>query len=145
MPAKSKSQQRLFGMVDAYQKGELDNASKEVKDIAKDISHKDARDFAKTKHKGLPNKVKKTKNESIRISADRLDEMIKESIKKYLKESTNNSKVMNAWFEIQENMGCEQMNEAIFKALGHDTIVKLVRMFIRDYEIPISIDIDEIF
>ena len=37
MPAKSKEQQRLFGMVHAYQKGELKDASKEVKDIAKSI------------------------------------------------------------------------------------------------------------
>ena len=61
MPAKSKSQQRLFGMVHAYQKGELDNPSKEIKDIAKSISKKDAEDFAETKHKGLPNRVKKTR------------------------------------------------------------------------------------
>ena len=89
MPAKSKSQQRLFGMVDAYQKGELDNASEEVKDIAKEISHKDARKFAKTKHKGLLNKVKPKKktNESIRISSEGLHAIIAESIIKVLKES----------------------------------------------------------
>jgi len=62
MPAKSKSQQRLFGMVHAYQKGELKNPSSEIKSIAKSISKKDAEDFAETKHKGLPNKVKKKKN-----------------------------------------------------------------------------------
>lgn len=90
MPAKSKSQQRLFGMVDAYQKGELDNASKEVKDIAKSISHKDARKFAKTKHKGLPNRVKKGKkkvNEStLRLSEGELCFLIKESVNRLLKE-----------------------------------------------------------
>jgi len=87
MPAKSKSQQRLFGMVHAYQKGELKNPSKEVKDIASSISDKDAEDFAETKHKGLPNKVKKDKkNENVvRISEDTLFEMIAESIKRNLK------------------------------------------------------------
>ena len=56
MPAKSKSQQRFFGMVRAAQKGELENPSSEVADVADDISVKDAKKFAKTKHKGLPEK-----------------------------------------------------------------------------------------
>ena len=56
MPAKSKSQQRFFGMVRAAQKGELKNPSSEVADVADDISVKDAKKFAKTKHKGLPEK-----------------------------------------------------------------------------------------
>jgi len=56
--AKSKAQQRFFGMVRAAQKGEMKNPSKEVLDVADDISVKDAKDFAKTKHKGLPVKVK---------------------------------------------------------------------------------------
>ena len=56
MPAVSKKQQRFFGMVRAAQKGEMDNPSKEVLDVADDISMKDAKKFAKTKHKGLPEK-----------------------------------------------------------------------------------------
>lgn len=60
MSSKSRSQQRLFGMVHACQKrGEC--ASDQITKIAKSISKKDAEDFAKTKHKGLPNKVKKKK------------------------------------------------------------------------------------
>lgn len=54
MPAKSKSQQRLFGMVHAYQKGRLKHAPASVKRIAKHISEEDAEHFAKTRHKGLP-------------------------------------------------------------------------------------------
>lgn len=60
MPSKSKSQQRLFGMVHAYKKGELDTSSinstllKKIKKIAGGIKDKSAKDFAKTKHKGLP-------------------------------------------------------------------------------------------
>ena len=53
MPAKSKSQQRFFGMVRAAQKGE-GAASPEVAKVADEISDKDAKKFAKTKHKGLP-------------------------------------------------------------------------------------------
>ena len=58
MPAKSKSQQRLFGMVHACQKyGKY--ASPEVSKVADSIKDKDATDFAKTKHEGLPEKKKK--------------------------------------------------------------------------------------
>lgn len=56
MPAKSKSQQRLFGMVHAYQKGKLKDAPESVKEIARSISDEDAEHFAKTKHRGLPEK-----------------------------------------------------------------------------------------
>ena len=45
-------------MVRAAQKGEMKNPSAEVLDVADDISVKDAKKFAKTKHKGLPEKIK---------------------------------------------------------------------------------------
>ena len=54
----SKKQQRFFGMVRAAQKGEMKNPSPEVAKVAGDISKKDAKKFAKTKHKGLPEKKK---------------------------------------------------------------------------------------
>ena len=56
--AVSIKQQRFFGMVRAAQKGEMKNPSSEVKKVAGEISKKDAKDFAKTKHKGLPQKKK---------------------------------------------------------------------------------------
>jgi len=56
MPAVSRKQQKLFGMVHACQKtGKC--ASPEVKKIAGSIDYKDADKFASTKHKGLPEKV----------------------------------------------------------------------------------------
>ena len=57
--AKSKSQQQLFGMVNAVQKGEMDAPSEKIASMAKSIDPKDVDDFAKTKHKGLPDKVEK--------------------------------------------------------------------------------------
>lgn len=57
MPAVSKAQQRFMGMVYAAKKGKMDNPSPEVKKAAASIKKKDAKDFAGTKHKGLPNKV----------------------------------------------------------------------------------------
>ena len=45
-------------MVRAAHKGELENPSQEVVDVANNISVKDAKDFASTKHKGLPKRKK---------------------------------------------------------------------------------------
>ena len=56
--AVSKSQQKFMGMVHAAQKGEK-AASPQVAKVAKSMGKKDAKDFAKTKHKGLPEKIKK--------------------------------------------------------------------------------------
>ena len=56
--AVSKKQQRFFGMVRAAHKGELENPSSEIVKVADNISVKDAKDFASTKHKGLPEKKK---------------------------------------------------------------------------------------
>jgi hypothetical protein len=60
--AVSKKQQRFMGMVHAAQKGEKP-ASKEVGKVAKSMGKKDAKDFAATKHKGLPEKAKAKKKE----------------------------------------------------------------------------------
>ena len=64
MPAKSKKQQRFMGMVHAYQKGELKDASPKIKKAAKNIEPESATHFAETKHKGLPEKVRKKKKKS---------------------------------------------------------------------------------
>lgn len=61
IPSHSKKQQRLFGMVRKCQKTG-DCASDQVKDMAGKIKEKDVEDFAKTKHKGLPEKVKRFKS-----------------------------------------------------------------------------------
>jgi hypothetical protein len=60
MPSTSKQQQKFMGMVHALKKGEMNpsDASPEVKKAAQSMSKKDAEDFASTKHKGLPRKVK---------------------------------------------------------------------------------------
>ena len=53
--AKSKAQQKFMGMVHAAQKGEKP-ASKDVAKVAKSMPKKAAKDYASTKHKGLPKK-----------------------------------------------------------------------------------------
>ena len=55
--AVSKSQQRFMGMVYAYKKGKMPNASDEVIKAAEGMSKKDAEKYASTKHAKLPEKV----------------------------------------------------------------------------------------
>jgi hypothetical protein len=57
MPAVSKAQQRFMGMVHAADKGETP-ASPEVAKVSKNMKDSDAKDFASTKHAGLPDKVR---------------------------------------------------------------------------------------
>ena len=66
MPAKSVAQQRFMGIVHALQKGEKVSASPEAKKTAKSMTKKDAKDFASTKHKGLPEKRKKSLKEFLK-------------------------------------------------------------------------------
>lgn len=74
--AVSKNQQQLFGMALAYKRGELKNASKTVKDLADSMSDKKLKDFAKTKHKGLPEKVDEAK-ELFNVVAKRNGKLVK--------------------------------------------------------------------
>ena len=78
----SKAQQKFFGMVRAKQKGEMDDASPEVKKAADSMSKKDVEDFAKTKHKGLPDKVKESieLDEAVRVSRKDFDKLKKGSM-----------------------------------------------------------------
>jgi len=68
MPSKSKKQQRLMGMAYAYAKGDMKDASPSVKKLAKSFTKKgkrkgikNLRDFARTKHDGLPDRVSESK------------------------------------------------------------------------------------
>lgn len=61
MPARSKAQQRLFGMALAVRRGEMkrSDAPKEVLDLVdSDITTKDIEDFASTPRKGLKDHIK---------------------------------------------------------------------------------------
>ena len=78
MPAQSKSQQRFFGVVKAMQKGDIPKKGKAGK-IAKTMSKDDVDDFASTKHKGKPEKVKREQ---------RVRELIKKMGREELDETT---------------------------------------------------------
>ena len=58
MPSVSKQQQKFFGVVKSMQQGDTPKKGKAGK-AAKSMTKKDVDDFASTKHKGLPKKVKR--------------------------------------------------------------------------------------
>jgi len=60
MPSTSKAQQKFMGIVHGIQKGTIDpsSVSGAAKKAAQSMKKKSAKDYASTKHKGLPKKVK---------------------------------------------------------------------------------------
>ena len=66
--AVSKSQQKFMAMVCQVKKGKMDAPSPEVAKAAKEMSEKDACDYAETKHEGLPEKkeVKEGKDDKMK-------------------------------------------------------------------------------
>jgi len=76
MPALSKKQQRFFGIVRAIQKGEMAPTTPETAKAAADMKKSDVKDFASTKHKGLPEKKVK-KEETDYKSKDKILKKVK--------------------------------------------------------------------
>jgi len=79
MPAQSKSQQRFFGVVKAMQKGDIPKKGRAGK-IAKTMDKDDVDDFASTKHKGKPEKVKR-------------EQRVRNLIKKMVREEMNEVRI----------------------------------------------------
>jgi len=64
MPAKSKQQQKFFGVVKAMQKGDIPKKG-EAGEVADDMTKKEVDKMASTKHKGLVNKIKELVEQEI--------------------------------------------------------------------------------
>ena len=99
--AVSQSQQKLMGMALAYKRGEMDDASEEVKKIADGMSEKDLEDFAKTKHKGLPKKVNENAWEEIPMMTRQLNFIMyaAEEITEYLNDCDYMCVDPEEWFQ----------------------------------------------
>ena len=82
--AMSKKQQQFFGIVRGMQKGDIPKKGK-AGEAAKEMKQKDVKDFAKTKHKGLPEKVKPKKKETKEEDqVKKLEENIMSLVEKHL-------------------------------------------------------------
>ena len=109
--AQSKAQQKFMGMVYAAKKGEKP-ASKEVAKVAKGMSKKSAKDFAKTKHKGLPTHV----DESVIFEGE-------EEKAELIMSARDMVDKITSWMEDTANMQAEQMLQlvdSIRDELGQD-------------------------
>jgi len=75
MPAVSITQQKLFGLAVCYKKGECkkEDVSDEVIKLADSMTLKKLEDFAKTKHEGLPDKVKENLIMRFKQFCDKID------------------------------------------------------------------------
>ena len=71
--ALSKQQQKFMGMVYAVKKGDMESPSPEVAKAAASMTKQQAKDFAKTKHKGLP-EVKEQMDDSTEMSTSSVDD-----------------------------------------------------------------------
>jgi len=67
--AVSKKQQQFFGIARAMQKGDMPKSGA-AGEVAKDMKVSDVKDFAKTKHKGLPTKKKTNEGAEITVYTD---------------------------------------------------------------------------
>jgi len=99
--AVSKQQQKFMGMVHAMQKGEkIKGASPELKKVAKTMGKKDAKDFAATKHKGLPQKV----TEGLNLMLDEEGHTLNHIVNRYK-------------HEVKSFLGGADMSENLYDAL----------------------------
>ena len=122
--AVSKKQQQFFGIVRAMQKGDMKKGG-EAGEVAKDMKVSDVKDFAKTKHKGLPTKKKSEgyaddqREKTQRQLAANEKAMIKsskKSIEKYEKNKNKNEEAAGVGIVTKQNatadvpVGGEYMN-----------------------------------
>jgi len=114
MPAVSKKQQRFFGMVRAAQKGEMENPSPEVAEVAATTKRSSVKKFAKTKHKGLPEKkvtkesfnedyVKELEDGLVKLDYPTYDE-VDELMKKIAKDNGIDTTVLHMAFKTKHLM-----------------------------------------
>ena len=106
MPSKSIAQQRFFGVVKGIQKGSGKGRGK-AKKAADNMDPKDVDDFASTKHKGLPNRVKQ-------------ETKVRELIRKMVREIMNEDKTVRI-----SKMKDVQFRRGIARILGKKGVVVL--------------------
>ena len=90
--AVSKQQQKIMGLALSVKRGDTPKSkvSKKVQDMSKEMSKKDLKDFASTKHKGLPKKVEK------KDDVKKIEESIMVLIQKHLPAHTTKGELLKS-------------------------------------------------
>lgn len=121
--AVSKKQQRFMGMVHAVQKGDMKAPSPAIAKAAKSMKKKDVKDFAETKHDGLPEKKKpkkKTVKENVEPSKDWTKNPTIQKVVKFLVSNQNPSDDQVHKFAEEEKINVHQL-ESVFYFLATKT------------------------
>ena len=117
--AVSKQQQKFMGMVHAMQKGEkVKGASPELKKVARDMGKKDAKDFASTKHKGLPQKVSESVVLEAGTNLEHIVTRFKHETKRFLAGDDLDSDLYEALYDYYADAG--EMPYGVAKARDGD-------------------------
>lgn len=100
MPSTSKAQQQLMGMAYALKKGDMDpkDASQEVKDLADSMTLKQLKDFASTKHEGLPDYVKEGEDHEVGMAMSQLN-AISKAVGELLQKIGREEKDLPGWLQ----------------------------------------------
>ena len=134
--AVSKQQQKFMGMVHAMQKGEkVKGASSELKKVAKTMGKKDAKDFASTKHKGLPKKVTEGLNLMLDEEGHTLEHIVnrfKHEAKTFLNTGIMSDKLYDALYDYYVDRG--EMPYGVAKAREGDPYTWVAARFEADID-----------
>ena len=130
--AVSKQQQKFFGVVRSMQKGDTPKSGEAGK-VAKDMKVSDVKDFAGTKHKGLPKKAVKEEDEVMcdECGGDGIDLDTLYFGSKYDKAGTETDcHVCGGTGYVPKEDTDESINEGDEKRIIHDaTVEKLIELF----------------
>ena len=120
MPAKSKSQQKLFALVHLYQQGKIpaDKVSNTIKRIAKTISPEDAKKYASTPHANLKNVV-----ESFAYIHETVNEIVQYKKADYIRGQLVDQYTANLIKTVLNNL--HEDNQKIFLAKSVDEMVAI--------------------
>jgi len=119
MPAKSKQQQKFFGIVKAMQDGDIPKEG-EAGEVADNMTKKEVEKMASTKHKGLPKKVKE------QFNINSFSDFVNEARLKGLKGSGSGLKsdIMKKWATTDDIMDDLRLFITAAKDAGGEDLVR---------------------
>jgi hypothetical protein len=113
MPATSKAQQQLMGMAYAFKRGELaqNEVSPDIIQLANSMTMKQLKDFAATKHEGLPDKVAEAQDHEVGMAIGQLEAIVK-STEELMQKIGTEEKDIPAWIQSHITSAYEYLKQA---------------------------------
>ena len=69
------------------------------------------------------------------MNQNRIKQIVRESLYRAINEGTTSDDTFEKWEILKEQVGCEQMVNAIFNYLSSDQLEQLVEWFNQDYDL----------